>query len=318
MVLENYENPGQFLPAEESDEELPTSEELESELKSEESEPKSTEPLETEEQKVADDPVRLYLHEIGKRQLLTAKDERVLARRIEAAAHIKGIEQKYLQRYGKPATDTEIVLAMLNKIGQATPLIKLLQGQLGLTSTNNLKKTICNHKLRESINGVSDQQLLQAIANELEKPIPETAQLLINLSLSCELLPREVLQAIDDRVSLADIDNLVTKESFIQSVQVHEKQIRVSLDSMQREATKAARNLVEANLRLVVSIAKKHVGRGMSLLDLIQEGNIGLIRAVEKFDHHRGYKFSTYATWWIRQAVTRSIDNWPRLPVVVE
>ncbi len=153
--------------------------------------------------------------------------------------------------------------------------------------------------------------------------LPEPDSVPLSLDDPVRMYLREI-----GRVSLLTAEEEVALAQTIEAGAAAQQRLAASADlsaeerqSLQRavcRAEEARRHLIEANLRLVVSVAKKYIGRGMSMLDLIQEGNIGLIRAVEKFDYRKGYKFSTYATWWIRQAITRAIADQSRtirLPV---
>lgn len=131
---------------------------------------------------------------------------------------------------------------------------------------------------------------------------------------------KEALEIEKDKVTNADLMALLSQKNSVDSVRMYLKEIgKVDLINFDKEvelaksieggSDEARADLINANLRLVVSIAKKYIGRGLTFLDLVQEGNQGLMRAVEKFDWKRGFKFSTYATWWIRQAITRAIAD---------
>lgn len=265
-----------------------------------------------EESRVLEDAVHAYLHDIGKVNLLSARDEKVLAKKIEAGKRIREIKDSLSQQNGLTPSPMDIVLQMLIDLGRAGDILQLFQEELELEECTCFKKLVSEPAIQDNLLNLIDQNFIQSIALKTDKSPGQIEQELINVSLNIRLLPEEVLVAVPDETTLDQIEDLAQDYAFINSIQLNEQKLKFHLNNIEIEAEHAEKNLIEANLRLVVSVAKKHMGRGIPFLDLMQEGNLGLMRGVKKFDYHRGFKFSTYATWWIRQSITRSIADQAR------
>ncbi len=278
-----------------------------------------------------DDPVRMYLKEIGKVPLLTAEEEVNLAKSIElgeqalvspalSAIHLHelGVETKKRMAVGRPK----------EFVDEATRFtLKSLRHTLDDDEGGKELRRVTNRllKLRDPLKAEANSK---EISTEAKVLIDETVALIDTARRDAERLafrilpqyakihgPAEGAERLGELVMLGqEVRDILVKhlDQLVVSDADEQRGLRRLADELIQKGDDARHNLTEANLRLVVSIAKKYIGRGMSFLDLIQEGNIGLIRAVEKFDYRKGYKFSTYATWWIRQAITRAIADQAR------
>ena len=269
----------------------------------------------TAEEQPVDDPVLMYLHDIGKVSLLTANDEKVLASKLEEAKYLEKIESLHFQHYGiyPPAVSTTIYL--LRHLLATWPIVDILVKHLGIATTDSLIQTIRDSKLREAIDGVIDQELVNAITKANGKSTSGVGRSLIDFSIASRLLPSELLESMVDGTSWSQMGSLIAEPvnlEFLSKLHAKSQQLKAHFSKVKRTAIESEKHLIEANLRLVVSVAHKYTGHGMPVLDLIQEGNIGLLRAVGKFEYRRGYKFSTYAHWWIRQSISRAIADQSR------
>ncbi len=268
------------------------------------------------------DTVREYLRSIGQHALLTAPEELDLGLDVERWMLLKDTRSRLANELGRDPTTNEVASAFLLAVFRDLALLRAVasQSSIELPLETPASVLLSSEEVRTLLDDPPSESLREVAADAKDVEVDESAPLITALSRASALLPPTAVAKVEDALGPLLYDESLGTGVLIDALNGAERQIESLWEFVTARGRAASDRLTNSNLRLVVSVARRYLRRGLPLLDLIQEGNLGLMRAVEKYDAHRGYKFSTYATWWIRQAVTRALADQGRtirLPVHV-